>query len=236
MLITVGVLLICLPYDPRFYFWLGTVLIASLVGYLDDRKPGGLSELALGLTDLAISRFVCVVLMNGENTQVWLPFASAQLTPPPWGGVLLYTPVVWLRINAVNCNDGVGVELPRSFPRYQQGRVATLDKAVGSLAPSSQNVEPHGDHGDSSILDCRELIGLGGRDCRFRPSGLCRMGISWPEVFCGDGGTNIEPTRGGRHRVVKLAIGRPGRSGKGQSTKSGGDKSRNRSHFESPFC
>ena len=107
VLITVGVLLICLPYDPQLYFCLGAMLIASCVGYLDDRKPGGLSELTLGLTDLAISLFVCIVLMNGENAHVWLPFTSAQLTLPWWGGVLLYTPVMWLCINAVNCNDGV---------------------------------------------------------------------------------------------------------------------------------
>ncbi|UXN75234.1 hypothetical protein N8D56_10420 [Devosia sp. A8/3-2] len=83
------------------------LLIASGVGYLDDSKPGGLSELTLGLTDLAIALFVCVVLMNGGNTEIWLPFTSAHFTLPRWGGVLLYTPVVWLCINAVNCNDGV---------------------------------------------------------------------------------------------------------------------------------
>ena len=78
VLITVGVLLICLPYDPQLYFCLGALLIASCVGYLDDLKPGGLSELTLGLTDLAISLFVCIVLMNGSNTEVWLPFTSAR--------------------------------------------------------------------------------------------------------------------------------------------------------------
>lgn len=107
VLITVSVLVICLPYDPQLYFCLGALLIASCVGYLDDRKPGGLSELTLGLTDLAISLFVCVVLMNGSDAEVWLPFTSAHVTLPWWGGVLLYTPIVWLCINAVNCNDGV---------------------------------------------------------------------------------------------------------------------------------
>lgn len=107
VLITVGVVAICLPYDPKIYFCLGALLIASGVGYLDDSKPGGLSELTLGLTDLAICLFVCVVLMDGNNTEVWLPFTSAHLSLPWWGGVLLYTPIMWLCINAVNCNDGV---------------------------------------------------------------------------------------------------------------------------------
>lgn len=107
VLIVVGVLLICLPFDPKLYFCLGALLVASCVGYLDDLKKGGLSELTLGLTDLAISLFACIVLMNGADTELWLPFTSAHFTLPWWGGVLLYTPVVWLCINAVNCNDGV---------------------------------------------------------------------------------------------------------------------------------
>ena len=107
VVITVAVLLVCLPYDPPLYFCLGALLIASCVGYMDDRKPGGLSEPTLGLTDLAISLFVCIVLMNGGDATVWLPFTSAHITLPWWGGVLLYTPIMWLCINAVNCNDGV---------------------------------------------------------------------------------------------------------------------------------
>lgn len=107
VLITLAVLGVVLPADPRIYFCSGALLVASLVGYVDDVKRGGLSELTLGLTDLAISIFVCVVLLNGERSQVWLPFTSLNIELPFWAGLLVYTPVVWMCINAVNCNDGV---------------------------------------------------------------------------------------------------------------------------------
>ncbi|MHA6731660.1 MraY family glycosyltransferase [Devosia sp. A369] len=81
--------------------------MASCVGYLDDAKPGGFSEITLGLTDLAMSIFVCAVILNGHDAELWLPFISTTFALPFWLAMLIYAPVVWMCINAINCSDGV---------------------------------------------------------------------------------------------------------------------------------
>lgn len=106
ILILVVIMALFAPPDPRIYFCVGAMLIASGVGYVDDRT-GGLSELTLGLTDLFVAVFVCVVLLWGHDTKLWLPLTSLTFDVPFWLGLLVYTPVVWLCINAVNCSDGV---------------------------------------------------------------------------------------------------------------------------------
>jgi len=111
----VGVLMIAIflatvalfsPVDPHIYFCIGAILLACAVGYIDDRT-GGLSELTLGLTDLLVALFVCTVLLWGKDTTLWLPFTSITFDIPFWLGLVIYAPVVWLCINAVNCSDGV---------------------------------------------------------------------------------------------------------------------------------
>lgn len=106
ILILLAIVALFAPVDPHIYFSMGAVLLASCVGYIDDRT-GGLSELTLGLTDLLVALFVCVVLLWGQDTRLWLPFTPMVFDIPFWLGLLIYTPVVWLCINAVNCNDGV---------------------------------------------------------------------------------------------------------------------------------
>lgn len=107
VVIALAVLALFSPIDPHIYFCMAVVLLASCVGYVDDRTPGGLSELALGLSDLLMALLVCVVLLWGHDTKLWLPFTRTVFDIPFWLGLLIYTPVVWLCINAVNCNDGV---------------------------------------------------------------------------------------------------------------------------------
>ena len=107
VLITLAVLALFSPVDPRIYFCMGVVLLASCVGYLDDRTPGGLNELTLGLTDLLMALLVCVVLLWGQDTKLWVPFTPVVFDIPFWLGMTIYAPVVWLCINAVNCTDGV---------------------------------------------------------------------------------------------------------------------------------
>ncbi len=94
------------PIDPHVYFCIGAVVLASCVGLVDDRT-GGLSELVLGLTDLLVALFVCVVLLWGQDIKMWLPLVPTAFDVPFWLGLLIYTPVVWLCINAINCSDGV---------------------------------------------------------------------------------------------------------------------------------
>ncbi|GLQ57195.1 hypothetical protein [Devosia nitrariae] len=107
VLITAIFLALFAPVDARIYFCFGAVLLASCVGYVDDFKPGGLSQLTLGLTDLAMSIFVCVVILSGYDAELWLPFTSTHFDVPFWLAMLIYAPVVWICINAINCSDGV---------------------------------------------------------------------------------------------------------------------------------
>lgn len=95
------------PVNIEVYLCLLALLVASVIGYLDDRKPGGFSELQLGLGDLALSVFVCSVILSKEDSQIWLPFTSHIFDLPFWVRLSIFTPVVWICINAVNCNDGV---------------------------------------------------------------------------------------------------------------------------------
>jgi phospho-N-acetylmuramoyl-pentapeptide-transferase len=95
------------PVDTKVYLCVLAVLAASAVGFADDAKTGGFGELTLGLSDLALSLFVSIVILWGEPTVIWLPFISEQIELPVWAGVLIYTSVIWVSVNAVNCNDGV---------------------------------------------------------------------------------------------------------------------------------
>ncbi len=104
--IFIGTVALFAPVDPHIYFCVGAIGLACCVGYFDDRT-GGLSELTLGLTDLLVALFVCVVLLWGKDTTLWLPFTSVTFDIPFWLGLLIFAPVVWLCINAVNCSDGV---------------------------------------------------------------------------------------------------------------------------------
>jgi len=82
-------------------------LIASAIGLADDAKLGGLSELTLGLSDLALAILACAAILYGQTVRIWLPFTSLELEIPFWAGMLIFTPTIWLSVNALNCNDGV---------------------------------------------------------------------------------------------------------------------------------
>ena len=98
---------VMIPFNPQVYLCVAAVIVASLIGFADDRKPGGFGELTLGLSDLLLAGFVSAVLLWGGPTVIWLPFWSEQITLPYAAGVAIFTAVVWLSVNALNCNDGV---------------------------------------------------------------------------------------------------------------------------------
>lgn len=108
MIITfLGLVVMLVPWDPRFYLCALAILIASAIGLADDTKPGGFGELTLGLSDLALSVLVCAAIFYGRTTHIWLPFNSVEIEVSFWMCMLIFTPVVWLSVNALNCNDGV---------------------------------------------------------------------------------------------------------------------------------
>jgi phospho-N-acetylmuramoyl-pentapeptide-transferase len=99
--------LLFLPLESPALWTLPFVFLAMLVGYFDDRKQGGLSELTLGTLDLALAFGTSAVMLWGHPTELWLPVVKTIFVLPAWAAIILSTGVIWLAINAMNCSDGV---------------------------------------------------------------------------------------------------------------------------------
>ncbi len=82
------------------------VLVAMVVGYLDDRR-GGFSEYLLAVMDLVVALGAAVAILGIASSTIWLPGWKDAITLPPWLSLPLATGVIWLSINATNCSDGV---------------------------------------------------------------------------------------------------------------------------------
>jgi phospho-N-acetylmuramoyl-pentapeptide-transferase len=99
--------LIFVPFDARAILTLPLFLFAMLVGFVDDRKPGGLSEYQLGALDFVIALGAAIVILGFGDSAIWLPGWKDTITLPVWLSLPLATAVIWLAINATNCSDGV---------------------------------------------------------------------------------------------------------------------------------
>ncbi len=102
-----GLVLLLVPWSVQFYICAAAILVASLIGFADDAKPGGFSELTLGLSDLVLVIVATTAILYGAPIKLWIPFASTGFDLPAWAGLLIFVPVTWISINALNCNDGV---------------------------------------------------------------------------------------------------------------------------------
>ncbi len=98
--------LIFVPFDARPLWTLPLMLVAMLVGYLDD-KSGGFSEYLLAVLDLGIAVGAAMVICGFEPNVIWLPGWKGELVLGPWLSIPLATGLIWLSINATNCSDGV---------------------------------------------------------------------------------------------------------------------------------
>lgn len=101
--------LLVLPFNWRFLAVLSCVSLSMLEGLWDDstKSKGGLSELQLGLIDLAVSLCGAIILCRLQPMQVWLPLFKQPLIISPWLYIPAATGLLWLTINATNCTDGV---------------------------------------------------------------------------------------------------------------------------------
>ncbi|MBN1937929.1 MAG: phospho-N-acetylmuramoyl-pentapeptide-transferase [Anaerolineae bacterium] len=101
--------LLVVPFDWRYLAVLSCVSLSMLEGLWDDssKTRGGLSELQLGLIDLAISLFGAIILCRFQPVEIWLPLFKQSLVLSPWLYILPATGLLWLTINATNCTDGV---------------------------------------------------------------------------------------------------------------------------------
>jgi phospho-N-acetylmuramoyl-pentapeptide-transferase len=110
-LIFVSVFVVCclifVPYDARAIRTLPFVVAAMLVGAVDDRTPGGLSEYRLAVLDLVVALGTAAVILGWGDSAIWLPGWKDAIVLPAWLSLPLATGVIWLSINATNCSDGV---------------------------------------------------------------------------------------------------------------------------------
>jgi phospho-N-acetylmuramoyl-pentapeptide-transferase len=98
--------LLFVPYGAVAIRAIPFVLVAMVVGYLDDRR-GGFSEYLLAVMDLVVALGAAVAILGVAASTVWLPGWKDAIILPPWLSLPLATGVIWLSINATNCSDGV---------------------------------------------------------------------------------------------------------------------------------
>ncbi len=99
--------LLVVPFDWKFLGILACVLVAMLVGYLDDRSLGGWSEYRLGAIDLAIALSASTIMCGLEPFTIWLPLFKDAIVISPILFIPAATILIWVTINATNCTDGV---------------------------------------------------------------------------------------------------------------------------------
>jgi phospho-N-acetylmuramoyl-pentapeptide-transferase len=98
--------LIFVPLTARPLLTLPFIVLAMVVGFMDDRR-GGFSEYQLALMDLGIAVGAAAVIYGLQPAAIWLPGWKDSIVLSPWIAIPLATGVIWLAINATNCSDGV---------------------------------------------------------------------------------------------------------------------------------
>ncbi len=99
--------LLFVPWSARILEALACVLAAMLVGFIDDRTRGGLSEYVLAVFDAAIAVAGAAIVCQFESTRLWLPFLSGAIEISPVFAIPAGAGLIWVSINATNCSDGV---------------------------------------------------------------------------------------------------------------------------------
>jgi phospho-N-acetylmuramoyl-pentapeptide-transferase len=98
--------LVFIPFDTRCIRTLPLIMVAMLVGFVDDRR-GGFSEYHLAVMDLVIAFTASMVIMGFGPAIIWLPGWKEHIALAPWLSLPLATGLIWISINATNCSDGV---------------------------------------------------------------------------------------------------------------------------------
>ncbi len=99
--------LLVVPFDWRFIGILACVLVAMLVGYLDDKSRAGWSEYRLGAIDLVLAIAAAMIICQLDSYTLWLPLLKDPLEVSPAVFIFGSTILIWVSINATNCTDGV---------------------------------------------------------------------------------------------------------------------------------
>ena len=99
--------LLFVPWRPDVVLFVGVLLLTAGIGLVDDRT-GGLSQYQLAFFDLLAAGLSAWLLVNGADTiDLWLPLIRGSFGLPTFVVFLIFTCVIWISINAMNCSDGV---------------------------------------------------------------------------------------------------------------------------------
>ncbi|MBD3645866.1 MAG: hypothetical protein HUJ31_00120, partial [Pseudomonadales bacterium] len=93
-----GISLLVVPFDWMFVEILLCVLIAMVVGYLDDLAEHGWSEYRLGAIDLVIAFFASLIICQFEPYTIWLPLFKDPIEVGPILFIMGATPLIWLSL------------------------------------------------------------------------------------------------------------------------------------------
>ena len=99
--------LLVIPFDWQFVGVIACILTAMVVGYLDDRAPGGWSEYRLGAIDLVLALLASLIICGLDPFTIWLPLYKDVIKVSPVIFIAGATILIWISINATNCTDGV---------------------------------------------------------------------------------------------------------------------------------
>jgi phospho-N-acetylmuramoyl-pentapeptide-transferase len=99
--------LVFAPWSARLLEALACIGAATIVGYIDDRTPGGLSEYTLAAVDLVLAIAGAAIVCQLEAVTLWLPFVASPIELGPLVLIPAGAVLIWLSINATNCSDGV---------------------------------------------------------------------------------------------------------------------------------
>lgn len=101
------VCLLILPLEMRFLQALGCILVAMLVGFMDDRSEKGWGEYRMAAIDLGVSLLAAMVICQLDTFELWLPLIKTPIAVSPSVFVPIGAVLIWMAINATNCTDGV---------------------------------------------------------------------------------------------------------------------------------
>jgi phospho-N-acetylmuramoyl-pentapeptide-transferase len=178
--IFIGMGLLFVPFEPDFLLMLPVIAFSSIIGFIDDRSRG-LSELALGSADLVTSLAAALILFGLDPMVMWFPFVSGSWMLPAWIGIPIVTTVIWVAINAMNCNDGVD-GLSGSLASVCFAFLGILlYTVIGNVEVSKYLLIPHNPDGATWALASAVMIG-------------CIFGYLWynvppSSVLMGDSGS-----------------------------------------------
>jgi phospho-N-acetylmuramoyl-pentapeptide-transferase len=157
--IFVFVALLVVPMQWPYLLVIASMLVAMVIGLLDDRKRGGWSEYALGSCDLVLSVAGAIAVCHFAPFDVWLPFLKAPLHIDTWWFIAGGSALIWFTINSTNATDGVD-GLSGSLAALALVFLgAILYGIVGHKEISAYLLVPHYDNGPAWSLLAFAMIG-----------------------------------------------------------------------------